>query len=116
MNLNVIRTWAFNDGERSQALQRRQGQLDENVLVGEFSFFAVMSRSLQPAPSRRRPERGLSILRSLRPHAEHRPRASISLAALDNVLVESAKRGIRLVLTLTNFWDDYGASYTGIQS
>lgn len=37
MNLNVIRTWAFADGERPQALQRRPGVLDESVLKGAFA-------------------------------------------------------------------------------
>lgn len=106
----MIRTWAFADGERPQALQRRQGQLDENVLVGEgwTSVPRKNSPLVEPLASlclqdthTQSPVRGLTddvlcLLRSVP-------------AALDNVLAESAKRGIRLILTFTNYWDDYGA-------
>ena len=62
---NVLRVWAFLDGDREEfdgrALQRN---------VGEFS--------------------------------EH------NFKGLDRLLEKCEKRGIRLLLTLTNFWEDYG--------
>jgi hypothetical protein len=61
LGINVIRTWAFCDGQRSGAAQPSAGEFDERVLRG-----------------------------------------------LDFVLASAQARQIRLLLTLTNYWDDFG--------
>ena len=61
LGINVIRTWAFCDGQRSGAAQPVAGEYDENVL-----------------------------------------------RALDFVVAAAQARGLRLLLTLTNYWDDFG--------
>ena len=61
LGINVIRTWAFCDGQRSGAAQPAAGEYDERVL-----------------------------------------------RALDYVLAAARARGLRLLLTLTNYWDDFG--------
>ena len=62
---NVLRVWAFLDGDREEfdgrALQRNLGEFSEHNFKG-----------------------------------------------LDRLLEKCEKRGIRLLLTLTNFWEDYG--------
>lgn len=61
MGSTVIRTWAFNDGSRWNAIQPSPGRLDESALRG-----------------------------------------------LDATLVECRKRGLRVILALTNYWGEYG--------
>ena len=65
LGLDVVRTWAFMDGDEEsfdgRAMQPREGVFNEKAFVG-----------------------------------------------LDQLLVMCAKRRIRVILTLTNFWPDYG--------
>ena len=65
LGLNVIRTWAFCDGDLPGALQPSPLQYKESTFV-----------------------------------------------ALDNLIASAGATGVRLVLTLTNYWSDFG----GIQA
>jgi len=72
LGLNVVRTWAFCDGDRPGALQPNAGVYSEQTF-----------------------------------------------AALDSVVAQAGAAGVRLVLTLTNYWSDFGgvqqyASWVGI--
>lgn len=72
LGLNVVRTWAFCDGDRPGALQPEAGVYSEETFV-----------------------------------------------ALDSVVAQAGAAGVRLVLTLSNYWSDFGgvqqyASWVGI--
>lgn len=61
LGLTVLRTWAFNDGDKWNALQTQPGVYDDRVYKG-----------------------------------------------LDRVIAEAGRRGLKLQLALTNYWEEYG--------
>lgn len=76
--LTVLRTWAFSDGSRPDALQTAPG-----LATTQLGTRSVVCLSL-------------GVLNEW------------AAASLDFVIHEAAVRGIKLLLVLTNYWSDYG--------
>jgi endo-1,4-beta-mannosidase len=116
MGFSVIRLWAFNDGAGWSALQTAPGARlafgGARFLLAPFAAFAIAllptrTQTQHNTTNTHTPPR-VRVHNNNNTHARAGVYDESVFRGLDWVVAEAGRRGLRLMMTLTNFWEDFG--------